>query len=269
MKNKTLGFLTDYGLVEECVAVCKGVILSIAPDINIIDISHNIPAYDIRKGAFILECAAGWIKAEVLLAVVDPKVGGKRKPIIIQTEKGYLIGPDNGLLIPAAKKLGFVKVVYVTNKDYFLKNVSPTFHGRDIFAPIAAHLLNGVTIDKFGDELRFEDLSPALWDDFKIVDGKIASEVIDIDNFGSIRLNCSKEELSKNNIFFKLKDKLEIEISDKKFMLFFVNTFTDLNKGEFGILFDSTDHLTIFKNQGSAATELNIKPGIKTSIKIM
>lgn len=263
LRSKTVTFLSDFGLGEECVAVCKGVILSIAPEAKIIDISHMIPPYDVRKGAFVLAQAIKWIEANVHLAIVDPGVGGNRRAVILQTPKGFLVGPDNGLLIPASKALGGIeKAVEIKNRKYFLPDVSPTFHGRDIFSPVAGYLLNGVALNEFGIRINMDGLAPSPWDEPLINRGKAVLEVIDIDNFGSVRLNFFKKEHIRRFVI-KKNDELSLSFDDELLALKLVDTYSAVKRGETALLFDSTDCLAVFINEGNAAKKFGLKTGSK------
>lgn len=266
--TKTITFLTDFGLSEECVAVCKGVIYSVSPDFRVIDISHNIPPYNIRKGAFVLSQAVKWISADVHLAIVDPGVGSERRALILETEKGYLVGPDNGLLIPASDNLGGIeRVVEIQNRKYFLPEVSSTFHGRDIFSPVTAHLCKGIPINEFGPEIAASELSTAPWSKPRLEDDKLLLEIIDIDNFGSARLNYFKDEQIEN---FKIKigDSAHIMIEEREYKLKLVTSYSDISEGETGLIYDSTNCLTIFTNKSNAASELKLLTGSNVIIKI-
>lgn len=265
---KSISFLTDFGLSEECAAVCKGVIFSILPGVRVIDITHMIPPFDVRKGAFVLSQAVKWIDANAHLAIVDPGVGSKRRALILETKKGYLVGPDNGLLIPAAVNLGGIKkAVEIQNNEYFLPEVSTTFHGRDIFSPVTAHLLTGVPVDELGPEIETHELSPAPWNEPRLEGDKLLLEIIDIDNFGSVRLNYYMDK-QVEGFSIKAGDSVHILIDEKEFELELVNSYSDLAEDKTGLIYDSTGCLTIFTNKGSAASKLKLPPGGNLIIKI-
>src|SRR5690349_6007049 len=154
MAGPLISFLTDFG-AESAPAVCRAVMWGIAPDARILDLSHSVRKYAIRDGAFLLSRMAGYLPVGTHVAVVDPGVGTPRRPIAIRTGRGdVLVGPDNGLLIPAAHVLGGVAAAHeIANADLFLSKVSSTFHGRDIFSPVGAHLANGLPIAEVGPEV--------------------------------------------------------------------------------------------------------------------
>ena len=156
-------FLSDFGLGGDFVGTCKGVILSIAPDVPIIDLTHDVPGFEVEAGAEILQHATRYMPPDtVYLAVVDPGVGTGRRGLALRTGNGPLmVGPDNGLLVPAAESLGNVsEAVELTNEKYQVSPVSSTFHGRDIFAPAAAHLASGVELSELGRKVSPDTLTP-------------------------------------------------------------------------------------------------------------
>ncbi|MDI6689613.1 MAG: SAM-dependent chlorinase/fluorinase [Actinomycetota bacterium] len=259
-------FLSDFGLADEWVGVCKGVVKGIAPHAEIIDISHEVPNFNVKKGALLLASAVPFMPKGIHLAVVDPGVGTKRRAIIILTKRGdYLIGPDNGLLIPTAQRLGGIKrVVEITNERYMHKPICPSFHGRDIFAPAAAHLAAGKDIDEFGPEIDINDLVQTPWSKARISGEEIICEVIDVDKFGTLRLNVTLHELMKCGI--RLKNQILVKWDEKGIILPLLRTFGEVKAGELLLLVDSSDHLCIAVNQGSASVKLGLKVGSKITL---
>ena len=157
-----VSFLSDYGRADEFVGVCHAVMLDIAPDLRIVDVTHDVPAFDVRAGALALVRAVQYLPEGVVLAVVDPGVGTDRRSIAVEVENGYLVGPDNGLLAPAVAMLGGpMRVVELTSAEYQLPSPGPTFAGRDVMAPAAAHLLNGIPMTALGTEVEATSLTPA------------------------------------------------------------------------------------------------------------
>ncbi|MFA4957545.1 MAG: S-adenosyl-l-methionine hydroxide adenosyltransferase family protein [Candidatus Methanoperedens sp.] len=237
--------LSDFGDVYP--ASMKGVILGINPDAKIIDISHSIPCHDIRTGAFILMTTAKYFPTgTVHVAVVDPDVGTTRRPIAARAQSPdgdihYFIGPDNGLMIPAARSIGKFEVYEITNRDFFRRIPSHTFHGRDIFAPVGAHISMGSGIEEVGAEIfDFIDL------DFGVViktEDSIQGKVIFIDPFGNIVTN-----ISSDSVELKVGDILEIE--DIKVP--FLNSYGFCKEGEPLALIGSHGYLEIAVNQGNA-----------------
>ena len=238
--------LSDFGEVYP--ASMKGVILGIHPDANIVDISHSIPRHDIRTGAFVLMTSAKYFPAgTVHIAVVDPGVGTTRRPIAARAQSPdgdihYFIGPDNGLLIPAARSIGKLEVYEITSRKLFRSNVSSVFHGRDIFAPVGAHISIGLGIEDVGVKIfDFIDL------DFGVgikTEETFLGKVIFIDPFGNIMTNISSHGLE-----LKSGDILEIE----GIKVPFLNSYGFCKEGEPLALIGSHGYLEIAVNQGNAA----------------
>ena len=184
-----ISFLTDFGQ-DSAAAICRGVMLSIARDAQIVDISHSVRKYAIRDGAFLLHAALPWMPIGVHVGVVDPGVGTPRRPIGILTGRGdVLIGPDNGLLIAAAEKLGGIREVRVLeNRAWMLEQTSSTFHGRDIFSPVAAHLAIGGEFAEVGPVIDPASLVVIRFPQPEVGDGVLHSSVVYVDSFGNLRL---------------------------------------------------------------------------------
>ena len=189
MTPRVISFLTDFG-PDSAAAICRGVMLSIAPDVVINDISHSVTKYSIRDGAFLLWCALPWMPVGFTVAVVDPGVGTARRPIALRAGRGdILIGPDNGLVVPAANWLGgIVEARHLDNRELWLTDVSSTFHGRDIFSPVAAHLARGVPFEEVGPGVAVDSLVDGRIPPAAIRDGGLDSSIVYIDSFGNARL---------------------------------------------------------------------------------
>ena len=183
-----ISFLTDFG-PDSAAAVCRGVMLSIAPDAQIVDISHSVRKYAIRDGAFLLTASLPWMPIGVHVAVVDPGVGTARRPIGLLTGRGdVLIGPDNGLLFAAAQRLGGIREARVLeNRAWMLERTSSTFHGRDLFAPIAAHLAIGGAFAAVGPVVEVESLVAIRFPEPEVRDGALLSSIVYVDSFGNLR----------------------------------------------------------------------------------
>lgn len=244
--------LSDLGDVYP--ASMKGVILGINPEACIVDISHSVPPHYIRRGAFILMTTAKYFPSgTVHIAVVDPGVGTNRRALALRAgvESGihYFIGPDNGLLIPAAKSLGDFEVYEITNRNLFRKNISSTFHGRDVFAPVGAHISKGLNIDKVGR--RIFDFVKLDFGEGKKKEDVLEGRIIFIDSFGNIVTNISNELVN-----FQAGDMLEIE---GKQIPFFAS-YGFCKKGEPLALIGSHGFLEIAINMGNAALYFDKKP---------
>ncbi|MDD5615830.1 MAG: SAM-dependent chlorinase/fluorinase [Candidatus Methanoperedens sp.] len=246
--------LTDFGDVYP--ASMKGVILGIYPAANIVDISHTVPRHDVRAGAFMLMACARYFPSETVhIAVVDPGVGTKRRAIAIKTiskDYGfhYFIGPDNGILIPAARSFGEFEVYEITNKGLFNEEVSSTFHGRDIFAPVGAHISRGIEICDVGK--RIYDHTGMDFGKVKKMEHSIEGMVIFIDDFGNIITNIPSDAID-------LKSGDFMQIENKKVQ--FQRSYGFCKEGEPLILAGSHGYLEIAVNRGNAANFFNKKPG--------
>jgi S-adenosylmethionine hydrolase len=246
------------------VGAIKGVILSICTKARIIDLSHEIKKHNIREGAFyLLSSAKYYPKGTVHLVVIDPGVGSKRKSLIIQTDNYFFVGPDNGVLSLAALADKVQKIIEIENTSYFLKPTSNTFHGRDIYAPIAAHLANNKSLEEFGPLTE-------TWNQMKIPEvvekkGEISGEIIRIDRFGNLITNIPKR-LIENKQFFQRKY-MQIEISDQNLKIPLCNSYNEVKIGEFLGIIGSTNFLEISKNQESAADALNARNKEKVTVK--
>ncbi len=197
MAGPLISFLTDFG-GESAPATCRGVMWGIAPDARLLDLNHHVPKFAVRDGAFMLSRAVGYLPVGVHLAVVDPGVGTARRPVALQAARGdLLVGPDNGLLLPAARMLGGVTAAHeLTATELFLAEPSSTFHGRDIFAPVAAHLAAGLPLDRVGPPI---DPSTLVDLDFPTAiarAGGLDTSVLFIDSFGNVRLAGQPDELA-------------------------------------------------------------------------
>jgi len=198
MAGPLISFLTDFG-PESAPAVCRGVMWGIAPDARILDLTHTVRKYAVRDGAFLLSRMVGYLPVGVHLAVVDPGVGTARRPIAIRAVRGdALVGPDNGLLMPAALVLGGIATAHeITASDLFLTRVSSTFHGRDIFSPVAAHLANGLAIEAVGPPVDPSSLVDLRLPEAQVGDGYLDTAVLFVDSFGNARLAGQPEDLAR------------------------------------------------------------------------
>lgn len=252
--------LSDFGDVYP--ASMKGVILGINPDANIVDISHSAPRHDVRAGAFMLmNCARYFPSGTVHIAVVDPGVGTKRRSIAIRADAPgsglqYFVGPDNGLLIPAARSIGEFEAYEITNKKLIRESISGTFHGRDIFAPVGAHISKGLDISDVG-EMIFDFVDLDFGKGIK-KNGTLEGRVIFIDSFGNVVTN-----IPAGMVEFRLGDVLEIE----KKQVLFQSSYGFCKKGEPLALIGSHGYLEIAVNRGSAAEFFNKKQGDKIDMK--
>ncbi len=259
-----MSFLSDYGRTDEFVGVCHAVMLDIAPDLRIVDVTHEVPAFDVRAGALALVRAIQYLPEGVVLAVVDPGVGTDRRCVAVDVGNAALVGPDNGLLAPAVAMLGGPRrVVEITATEYQLGAPGPTFAGRDIMAPAAAHLAIGLPIDALGPEVDPVLLTPALVplpnDDEP---GRIVGEVLWVDHYGNCQLNVAPEQLVAAGA--SVGDPLEITVTDRAGVQTgrrarWVRTFGDAKPAELVLLVDSYGMCTIALDRRSAAGELGLR----------
>jgi S-adenosylmethionine hydrolase len=258
---KVVSFLSDYGRSDEFVGVCHAVMVDIEPSLRIVDITHDIPAFDVRAGALALVRAVQYLPAGIVLAIVDPGVGTDRRCIAVEVEHGYLIGPDNGLLAPAVAMLGGPRrVVALTNTDYQLPAPGPTFAGRDVMAPAAAHLAAGVPLAHLGDEVDVASLSPGIVPLPKSEDdGTLVGEVLWIDRYGNGQLNIAPEMLTEVGV--GPGDAVEVHVGGTTRRARWVRTFSDAKPRELVMIVDSYGMCALALDRASAAEELTLRPG--------
>jgi S-adenosylmethionine hydrolase len=253
--------LSDFGLKDTYVAEMKAVILSINPNAVIVDLTHEIPKYDIRLGAFALASAAPYFpRNTVHLAVVDPSVGSKRKPIVVETKKNMYVGPDNGLLMLAAETEEVNEVFEITQKRFMRKDVSNTFHGRDLFSPVAAYLSKGVQAKEIGKPLKM--YSKPSFSSASTEDGFVDCEVLHIDSFGNVITNVRREDL------FAIGARLgsRLRLGNRRFT--FLQTYSDVARRSFLGLIGSHGFFEIASNQHNAARLLHLKTGKKLRLSV-
>ncbi len=252
---------TDFGLKDPYTAEMKAAILSISPTAVIIDITHEIAKFNTRMGAYVLASAVPYFpQGSAHVAVVDPGVGTPRRPIVIQTKQGFFVGPDNGLLVLAAEKQGITSIHELANPRFMLPKVSHTFHGRDIFAPAAAHLLNGVKPAEFGPEIG-EATKP----EFAKVTRKndaLVGEVLHVDGFGNIITNINEKEVAQSHA----KSAVSAELAGSKLELKFCKAYGEAEPQEPLALIGSHGFLEISLNQGNAAEKFKTHAGDKVTV---
>jgi len=263
METPIVTLLSDFGLKDPYVAEMKAVIMRICPEARIIDVSHDIEKFNIRMGAFVLASAAPYFpKGTIHVAVVDPGVGTKRRPILIEASHALYVGPDNGLLLLAAQKQGVRHVFNITNSHYMLSRVSKTFHGRDIFAPVAAHLASGSDPADFGSEIQ--DYVIPKFAKPELTANEFRGEVLHIDDFGNIITNISAEDFEKTRI--KDGSTFQLRLKGKITALKFCSAYGETPIGKPLALIGSHDFLEISINQGNASKKFGIKTGDQITV---
>ena len=258
LRYDTISFLSDYGLGDEFVGVVKSVIRSIAPEVAMVDITHDIAPYDVRSGGLALARSAQYLVPGVVLAVVDPGVGGNRRAVAVEVGDGtsVLVGPDNGLLAPAVAMVGGAsRAVELTAEHYHLPSPGPTFAGRDVFAPSAAHLCLGADLADLGTPIPVHSLTPGMVPVSRVDGDRIYAEVLWIDRFGNLQLNLDPAEIEP------LGDALRFTAGNVGRNARRVSSFSELGSSELGVLVDSYGLVAVAVNRGSAALELNSVEG--------
>jgi len=263
-RYQTISLLTDYGTTDEFVGVVKAVIADLAPAAQVIDLTHEIPPYDVRAGSLTLARCIGYVPAGIVIAVVDPGVGTSRRAIAVEVADGdgVLIGPDNGLLAPAVAMAGGAgRVVELTNPQYQLGAPGATFAGRDIFAPAAAHLCNGVPLTELGPLLDADLLMPATVPLPRIEDDLLIAEILWIDRYGNCQLNLGPDDLDPGTTTVQLRvgspsDPGGVTVRSATRS----DTFADIGAG-LGLVTDSYGMLAISLDRASAADELGVAAG--------
>ncbi|MCL4473757.1 MAG: SAM-dependent chlorinase/fluorinase [Actinobacteria bacterium] len=268
-EQKFITFLSDFGLADDFVGTCHGVIKRITPEADIIDITHGVPRHDVMQGAVILCNALPYLPKSVVLAVVDPGVGGHRKPLALRAADGTLmVGPDNGLLSLAARELGGVETaVELTCSIYSLPEVCKTFEGRDLFAPAAAHLAGGVPLEKLGAAVPAGGLETFHLPKPVFGERTVSATVIYTDRFGNVQLNLSLEELKQTGA--AVGDTLEVRCGDEKWKVPFVQSFADVDPENLLVYEDSYRKISFSVNQGNAARVFQITPGNQIILRTM
>ncbi len=257
--------LTDFGFRDPFVGVMKGVILGICPDAQIVDLCHGILPYDPIQAGFLLKTSYPYFpKGSIHVAVVDPGVGGPRRPLLVQCDDRYFIGPDNGLFSFLYAAGTVQQVIEITASGYFLPKVSSTFHGRDLFAPVAAHLAKGVEPSSFGrpitDYRKLEIPTPRLQGHL------LRGEVLHTDRFGNLITNISEETL--RTLVGEEGGAVRVEIGGEEIQGL-SEFYAQVEVGKLGALIGSSGYLEIFVHQGSAADLLQVTRGTEVLVRCL
>jgi S-adenosylmethionine hydrolase len=256
----TVSFLSDYGHTDEFVGVVKGVIRDLARHVTIIDLTHDIPPHDVRAGSLALARAIQYVPGGVVLAVVDPGVGTDRRAVAVEVAggRGVLVGPDNGLLAPAVAMAGGAdRAVVLDRTEYHLGEPSATFHGRDVFAPVTAHLCNGVPLDAVGEPLDPATLLPGVVPLPRDEGGAVVCEVLWVDRFGNAQLNVGPDDLSTLGEHIRL----EWDGREQSRVATRATTYDDITPGAVGLVVDSYGLWSVCLARRSAAEELGLGAG--------
>lgn len=258
-KVPIIALLTDFGYKDHYVSAMKAVILSICPRAIIVDISHGVPKFDVRAGSYVLKCAyKHFPRGTIHVAVVDPGVGTERRGVVVKTRNYLFVGPDNGLLALAALEDGIEEVRVIENRALTLPNVSTTFHGRDVFAPIAAHLARGIPLAAVGRLAREGLLVPAFAEP-EVRGRTIRAEVLYIDDFGNVVLNARREHLSQVGASYGAR--CMVRMGAREYAVRFLPSYGFADELEPLLLINSEDHLELAVNRGSAASVFGLRTG--------
>ncbi len=257
--------LTDFGTEDTYVGVMKGVITSICPSAQVIDLTHQVPPQDIATAAFLLDVSVDYFtEGTIHVAVVDPGVGTARKPVALRTTKAFFVGPDNGIFTLVLQRQKLLQAICLDNPRYHLPTVSSTFHGRDIFAPVAAHIACGVPVEELGTPIhRLQRLPlPRIRVDWQ----GIRATIVHIDRFGNAITNLTRADYEAWRIRWDVKEPA-VQVAASNTLLPIVSTYGDVPRGKPLALFGSSERLEIAVNGGSAARELALRRG--DTIKVL
>jgi S-adenosylmethionine hydrolase len=261
-------FLSDFGLEDDFVGTCHGVIKRIAPDTDVIDITHGIAPQSILQGTLVLANTLPFMPEGVHIAVVDPEVGTPRRALVLRTGDGrLLVGPDNGLLLPAAERVGGIEAAYeITNRQYALEPVSPTFHGRDVFSPAAAHLSLGLDAPELGDAVPVDDLVRLEIPQPEIGERRVRATCLYVDRFGNIQLNLNAEQIVPLGIVPGRR--VEVELAMDRFYALAARTFADNQAGEIILYEDAYQNIALAISRGNAAETFAVKAGTEVRLRV-
>jgi S-adenosyl-L-methionine hydrolase (adenosine-forming) len=254
-------FLSDFGLQDDFVGTCHGVIATIAPEARVIDVTHGVRPGHVLQGALVLANTLPYMPAGVHLAVVDPGVGSSRRALALRDGEGRLhVGPDNGLLLPAAERFGGVAEVHeLANAEYSLQPVSRTFHGRDLFAPAAAHLAAGVSLAELGPPLDADELVRLDLPQPEVGQNRIRTVAVVVDRFGNVALNVRREHLAHAEL--AAGTRVELNCRGERFYAVAARTFADAPRGSLILYEDSYGSFALAVSRGSAAQLLRVEEG--------
>jgi len=256
---KIITLTSDFGLKDPYAAEMKAAILGICPDAVIVDVTHGVEKFNVREGAFVLASATPYFPdGSIHVAVVDPLVGTQRRSIIVETKHGFFVGPDNGVLMLAAEAQGVVRAREITSRRLMLPHISGTFHGRDIFAPAAAHLAKGVSPEEFGPEIA-DLIVPQFMKVMRSRDA-VSGEVLHVDDFGNIITNILGTTLAEFRGVM-----VQVDLASQKLQMKFMGTYANAKLNEPLVLVGSHGFAEIGVNQGNAAERFQAEVGDKVT----
>ena len=260
-----VSFLSDFGRGDELVGVCHAVMLDIAPRLRIIDVTHDVPPFDVRAGALALVRSVQYLPPGIVLAVVDPGVGTDRRIVAVEVEQGVLIGPDNGLLAPAVAVLGGPRRIFsITDHPYKLPSPGATFAGRDVMAPAVGHLACGAPLEDLGEEVDPAGLVPGVLPLPRNEEGRLLAEVLWVDRFGNCQLNVGPEELVELGV--GPGDGVEIRFVEDARRARWVGAYADAKPSELVLVVDSYGLVSIAIDRRSASAECGLRAGATVEV---
>jgi hypothetical protein len=268
VRTDWVSFLTDYGVYDGFVAACHGVIGAITPAARVIDITHDVPPGDIRRGAVVLAQTAPYLPPAVHLAVVDPGVGTARRAIALRTPGGLLVGPDNGLLGWAADALGGIEqAITLDNTEFHRNEVTTTFHGRDIFSPAAAHLAAGVELADLGSPFDPAELVALRRPVLTVEPGRIGCEVLTVDRFGNVQTSAGPDAIAAAGL--RPGVTIELAAGETWHQMPYGGTFATVERDRLLSYVDSAGRLSMAVNGGNAASRLRLQAGDPVEVRTM
>jgi S-adenosylmethionine hydrolase len=263
-----LTFLSDFGLRDDFVGTCHGVIARIAPAASIIDITHGIEPQAVLQGALVLANTIPYMPEGVHLAVVDPGVGSERRALAVRDGSGRVyVGPDNGLLVPSAEKLGGVAAAWeLTDPRYMLDRISRTFHGRDVFSPVAAHVAIGVDPAELGPEVDPATLVRLELPEPEIGSSRINATVLYVDRYGNVQLNLSRADIEQAGIVPGRR--IELDLGVDRYYATAARAFADARPGDIILYEDAYENIAVAITGGNAAEMFAIRAGQRLTIHV-
>jgi S-adenosylmethionine hydrolase len=265
---QTIVFMTDFGVVDDSVAICRGVMYSIMPEVRIVDLTHQVTPFSILDGARFLYGATPYYPAgTIFVVVIDPTVGSARKAIVAKSKRGqYFVLPDNGLLTLVEQRDGMEGVHEITNTNWMIgTKLSSTFHGRDIFSPVGAHVARGDDWTKVGPEIAVASLVRLELQAPQLNERGVTAEVIATDGpFGNLVTNLDAEDFLK--LGYQRGQEVPVKVGDKEMKIKFVRTFSDVQLGQALLYIDSRGHLGLAVNQESFSAVYGVKPPVELFI---
>ena len=254
-------FLSDYGLEDDFVGVCHAVMAGRVPNVQVIDLTHSVPRHDVRRGALLLARALPYAPPGVHLAVVDPEGGGRRGAIAARCAEDdrLLVGPDNGLLIAAAERFGgIVEAVEISGSPHRLRPVSATFHGRDLFAPVAAALAGGAALGDAGSPIDPSELVALDLPRARVENGGLVAHALTVDRFGNVTLDADHDDLSAAGL--RLGRRVVVDVEGEEHDAQYAATFADVETGDLLLYEDAYRMLALAVNRGSASERMGLAP---------